>query len=379
MAERIRKGMERVRGSEESPKKEKPTGIGTGIYRPRKLLTTFELGRRRIILPHRGEEQRDDRRMPRILTAADIERKIGVEQRRIAGTTETVAYMGYKAGEEALGEDHKVDLIITSTTHPTSEHVSKEIAKSLKLPEDTPAIDVHAACSGSALAFAYLHEHREEMLGKRILVVASEKITDTLVDLRNGGAELDPSLGQTIFSDGAAAIAFTFGKDIKTHFAGNESLPDARGRTDLIKMSVGDSSFVEPCITYPVAPSPSTPEYPKGFFTQEGGAVYEGVQSAIPDIIRDAVKASTCRPEEIDLVVAHSGSKKMVEALKRRLGEYKLHALYKEGNVSSVSMLYALIDAIDEGLIGKGSKVVLSGFGAGSPDLFSSTVVAELG
>jgi 3-oxoacyl-[acyl-carrier-protein] synthase-3 len=186
-------------------------------------------------------------------------------------------------------------------------------------------------------------------------------------------------LGQTIFGDGAAAVDFTVGRDLIVYYALSKPLADLDGKKDLILMAMGDNKFVEPCVVRPVASSPKLKDFPKGYFSQNGPRVFEDVQNAIPGVIRGAVAKAGFKPTEIDLVVVHSGSKRLVDALRERLSpDFEVYSDYADANMSSVSLLYSFIKAIQEGRIGRGSKVVLCGFGAGSPDLYSSTVVVEL-
>lgn len=342
--------------------------LGIGIYLPEKVLDNDEIERRQIHLPS-----------GKLLSAKQISDKIGVERRHIAGNNETVADMGSAAARIALENKDSIDLIIASSSHPTSFHVAGEIKNILNI-NSAQVLDFHAACSGSALMFAYLLEKGEELQGKTVLLVAAEKFSDSIVDLSYPEAmKLDSSLGQTIFGDGAAAVSFVAGEDLIVHYALNKAIPDLSGKKDLIFMAMGENKFVEPCVTYPVASSLKLKDFPKGYFSQNGPRVFENVQNAIPGLIREAVTKAGFKASDIDLVVVHSGSKRVVDALRDKLSpDFDVYSDYADGNMSSVSLLYSFIKAVQEKKIGKGSKVVLCGFGAGSPDLYSSTVVIEL-
>jgi 3-oxoacyl-[acyl-carrier-protein] synthase-3 len=342
--------------------------IKFAVYLPKKVLTNEDLEKRKIVLPS-----------GRSLTAEGVREKIGVEQRHIAGN-ETVADMGQKAAKEALGDVKDVDFIIASTSHPTNYNLAGELKKRLNLKKEAKTLDIHAACSGVARIFASIYENGEELKGKKILIVAAEKFSHSLVDLLQKDAfELDRSLGQTIFGDGASAIYFTFGKDLITHFALNKSISDPGGRINLISMAMGDNNFVEPCIVNPVARSANHKDFPQGYFTQDGPNVYKNINGAIPLIIREAVKKTGFSAKDVDLIILHPGSKRMVDSLREALSpDFKVYSDYADGNISSVSLLLSFINAIKKSLIGKGSIIVLSGFGAGSPHLYSSTVVIEL-
>jgi len=347
--------------------------FGTGFYLPKKTLTNEDLEKRNIILAS-GRQLRAER----------IKEKIGVLRRHIAGTRETVIDMGYKAALVAIGQNKNskpsnIDLILVSSSFPTPFNIASEIAKKLGAKK-AETLDFHSACSASALMFSYIFDHQKKLHGKNALIIATEKFSQTVVDLSHPEAiKLDSSLGQTIFGDGAAAINFTIGSDIKILSALNRSLPDPNGKTDLILMAMGNNEFVEPCILNPVAASPKHKDYPAGYFSQNGPRVFECVQGAIPEIIHQAVKKANLTPVDIDLVVTHPGSKRLVDALKYKLSpEFEVYSEYEDANMSSVSLLYSFIKALEQDKIEKGSRVVLSGFGAGSPDLYSSTVVINL-
>jgi 3-oxoacyl-[acyl-carrier-protein] synthase-3 len=340
----------------------------TGIYLPEKILDNAELEARNILLPS-GKNLRAER----------IKEKIGVERRHISEKDETVADLGYKAVKAAIGERRDIDVIFVSSSHPTSFHVAGEIRNRLGLAE-AEVLDFHAACSGSALCFAYLFENKNKYFGKNILVVAADKFSDTIVDLRKLDAlKLDPSLGQTIFGDGAVAICFNYGKDIIVHAVNKKSLPDMNGKKDLILMGVGDNKFVQPCIINPVSQSPVNSDYPFGYFTQNGPGVFQVIYNSVPNVIRETVRQANLKPQDIDLVIIHPGSRRVVEAITDALRpDFEVYSDYVDANMSSVSLMYSFVKAMRENRVMKGSKVVLCGFGAGSPDLYSVTVVIEL-
>ena len=345
-----------------------PSAITYGIYLPEQVLTNEDIERQHIVFPS-----------GKLLTAEQIQAKIGVERRHIASKDETVADMGYQAAKNLVTNPDDIAFLAVSTSHPTPYHVASEIQKRLQI-QHAEALDFHTACTGTARIFAYLHEHRQRLAGKKVLVVAAEKFSPTVVSLtRPDAMTLDHSLGQTIFGDGAAAMRFIVGQDIITHAEITKALPNPQGKTDLICMAMGENTFVEPSITYHVVRSPYNKDFPEGYFTQDGPGVFGTIRTMMPDIIRETVHNAGFIATDIDLVIIHPGSKRMVDTLQEALPEFQVYSDYADGNMSSVSLLYSFIKALREERIGKGGKVILSGFGAGSPHLYSSTVAIELG
>ncbi len=340
---------------------------------PEKVVTNSDLEKRNIVMPS-----------GKFLRAERIAEKIGVERRHIADPDETVADLAYKAVLDSFKslperESQETKLILASTSHPVPFHLAGSIKEKLGL-KDSEVMDFHAACSGSAMMFGYLHANKDKYLNKRVIIAAADKFSDTLVDLtRSDAMELDSSLGQTIFGDGAAAVSFVNGVDLRVLSAQDKPLPDPTGGADLIYMGVGENKFVEPCVVKPVACSPKHNDFPNGYFTQNGPKVFETVYKNVPQVIRETVEMSGLKSADIDLVVIHPGSKRVVDALSAALDpDFKVFSDYKDGNMSSVSMLYSFVKALRAGMIGRGSNVVLCGFGAGSPHLYSSTAVVEI-
>lgn len=347
--------------------------IGLGVYLPEKILTNEDLEKRNIVMPS-----------GKLLKAERISEKIGVERRHISEPDQTVADLAYNAVLESFkdlpeSESREVKLILASTSHPVPFHLAGAIREKLGL-KDAEVMDFHAACSGSAMMFGYLHANKDKYLNKRVILAAADKFSDTLVDLtRSDAMKLDSSLGQTIFGDGAAVVSFVYGVDLRVLGAQDKPLPDPAGDTNLIYMGVGENKFVEPCIVKPVACSPKHNDFPNGYFTQNGPRVFETVYKNVPQVIRETVEMSGLKSADIDLVVIHPGSKRVVDALSAALDpDFKVFSDYKDGNMSSVSMLYSFVKALRAGMIGRGSRVVLCGFGAGSPHLYSSTAVVEI-
>lgn len=342
--------------------------IESGIYLPEKILDNNELESRQIIMPS-----------GKLLSALRIYEKIGVRRRHISDKDEDVSIMGEKAAARALAKSNsQINLVLVSSSHPTPFNIAQKINHDLSLKAED-ALDIHAACSGSAYMFAYLFQNSKRFLNKKILMIASEKFSNVIVDLRDKEAmTLDSSLGQTIFGDGASALSFILGKDIIIHYAINKDLVEKQGKTDLIKMGMGNNSFIEPCIINPVASSLRHDKYPNGYFSQNGPKVFEVVHTYVPEIVKEIVDKAGFKPKDIKLVIVHPGSRRLVAALSEKLApEFNVYSDYEDANMSSTSLLYSLINAINKGFINKGDRIVLAGFGAGSPNLFSSTVIIE--
>lgn len=287
--------------------------------------------------------------------------KTGVKRRFIAD--ETVLEMGLKAAQ-LLPLSPSPDMAIFSTSYPDGTNNAFELVNQLNLLTDG-CMNVHAACAGFTLSLSYIFENENRFSQKRILLIASEKYSPTLVDLRSDHD--DPSLSQTIFSDGAVAMSFTEGEDIKILNASSYSFP--KERSACLRMPVDYGLVRHPALTVDI------PASENGYFWMDGRAVYEGIREIVPHLITKTIAGAGLETQQIRMVIPHQASRHMIDALAKRLPTLDFYRDLEDGNWSSASIPKAMARALGEGAISKGDRLVLAGFGAG---LFASVAVIQL-
>ncbi len=273
--------------------------------------------------------------------------------------------MGVKAAR-AVENLENVDAIIVSASYPVGKNVSREIGRHLPVRPKFH-LDIHAACSGFVRGLVYMKEHEEEFDNKRVLFVATEKYSHTLADLREGGINNDPSMAQTIFSDGAVAVVFTYGKDIAIIGYGSKKLP--KETDNYIRMPIDNALMTPPFLEEPVPTSTNK-------FQQDGPRVYEAILLSVPELNRKLIQETGLKAPDIKLAIPHQASGRMISALASRMSDLNVFRDLDDGNFSSASIPKAMIRAIKEGEIQRGNKILLSGFGAG---LYASSAIVELG
>lgn len=340
------------------------SGFSIEVYRPQYALTNEEMQSWNIVTGN-----------GRPRTAAHILDKIGSTHRYVADDSETVVRMGAEAAHKALKGKNSVDFVMVSSGFPTGEDLSQKIGSELglHLGEDE-GLNIHMACSGYAAGLLYLHKNRERFDGARILLLNSEKYHTHLADLRKpDGVKRDPSLAQTIFSDGAVASVFTYGKDIEVLGAKKitpDDLPDEVN--EHIRMPIDENLITGVSITTPI------PESLTGKVSQDGPGVFRTMMSIVPTLATEAVEASGLSEEEIKMAIIHQGSKRMTQGLEEkfagRFGEVAHD--YHEGNFSSGSIPKQLGILFESGRINPGDNLLLAGFGGG---LMGVSLVVKMG
>lgn len=251
-----------------------------GTYYPEQVLTNEEIASWKV---PKGRKP---------LTAQSIYEKIGVKRRFITGEDETALDMGIKAVKSLPNFLESPDMVYFSTSYPDGDNNAEELVRYFDYTPDGFK-NIHAACSGFTLSLSQIFENRERFLGKRILLVASEKYSPTLVDLRSDDA--DPSLAQTIFSDGAVAMSLTEGRDMKILNALSYSFPVEKSAC--LRMPVNYDLVRHPALTVDI------PHSENGHFWMDGTAVYEGVREIVPGLIDTAITGAGLESRQIKMVI----------------------------------------------------------------------------
>lgn len=344
------------------PETETKPQIAFGFYHPETALTNEEI-----------ESWQVRTNGGRLLTAEAIKNKTGVERRFVA-PDEDVILMGLKATGEIINKiDSKFDFLIFTTTYPTGEHLSTKASCFVK-PSPFKTLDIHAACSSFVYAFDYIREYEDWFQSKRVLIVSAEKISPTVPDLKNG--EEDPSLCQTLFSDGAVAVSFVYGRDLKILAIKNYEFNHEESRAlkipvdyDLIYQSLGFGK-----VKFIWGPTPDGDK-----IEMDGKGVYEAVVGKMPGLITETIFDADLSLSDINLIIPHQASRHILNGIAKRLPpELADKTFYdvRDGNFSSAAIPKAWMRAQEEGRIKSGDKIVLATVGGG---LFASVAVVEVG
>jgi 3-oxoacyl-[acyl-carrier-protein] synthase-3 len=101
---------------------------------------------------------------------------------------------------------------------------------------------------------------------------------------------------------------------------------------------------------------------------QDGKEVYKFATKALPKSFELAAAKIGITKDEIDWFIPHQANIRIIETAAKHLGapmEKFIVTLDHYGNTSSASIPLALNEGIEKGLIKRGQKLALIGFGAG--------------
>jgi 3-oxoacyl-[acyl-carrier-protein] synthase-3 len=310
--------------------------LGTGSYVPAKVLTNAELA-----------TQVDT-------TDEWIRSRTGIGERHIAAADEHSSDMGFKAAERALAKAgikaSDLDAVICATLSPDFPWPATACLIQRKLGADKAlAFDVSAACSGLVYAAAVAEGLIAAGTSKYVLVVGTEKLSSIL----------DWSDRNTcvLFGDGAGALV----------------MGPSNGRGVIRSMMLGaDGKQVEK-LYQPgggtVCPaSVDSVSHKLHFLKMEGKEVFKFAVKIMGEASASAVAQAGWKPEEVSLFVPHQANIRIIEAAAKHMGlpmDKVFVNLDRYGNTSAASVGLALDEAVAEGRVKAGDKLVLVAFGAG--------------
>ena len=168
-----------------------------------------------------------------------------------------------------------------------------------------------------------------------------------------------------LFGDGAGATIITGQKSKKA----NKESTTAKILDSMLSSdgSLGELLVIGRGLSHPPYKLGDTigPEY---FLTMQGREVFKHAVRCMSGICLELLKRNNLDISDIDCLVPHQANIRIIEAVGEKLGLTKDKTfvnVHKYGNTSAASIPIALCEAIEEGKIETGQKVLLASFGGG--------------
>ncbi len=272
-----------------------------------------------------------------------IQSHTGIRERHIADEEETTSNLAYKAIEDLLTsynlEASHIDGIVCATAtppdYPGFPSVACMIAEQFGITG--PALDVSAGCTG----FIYALEVARAMIAtgsmKNALVVGAEKLS-SVVNWKDRNTCV-------LFGDGGAGCAL------------------------LEPSKEEETGFIDTLLKAEAAGTKALTIHPeKHAIEMDGRAVYSFAVRTIGSTIETLVKRNNLAMEDIDWIVPHQANQRIIQACSKRYGipEEKFYMnIDRFANTSAASIPLALREMDRAGLLKKGQRILMVGFGAG--------------
>lgn len=307
--------------------------VGTGSALPKKSVTNFD--------------------MADIVDTSDewIRERTGIVERRIS-TGETVASLSAAACERALENAGRnageIDLIIVATCSPEMALPCTACeVQSLLGAKSAVAFDLNAACSGFLFALSTAYAYINSGIYQNALIVGAE-VLSKIMDWTDRSTCV-------LFGDGAGAVMV-------------EACEDGQGLISIAQGSDGTKGMALSCRDRNLANPFVQQEHQIDYVHMNGQEVYKFATRQVPACIQEALDKAALTVEDIDYYVLHQANVRILESVARRLKvdlqKFPMN-LDKVGNMSSAAVPVLLDEINKEGLLKRGMKLVLSGFGAG--------------
>lgn len=299
----------------------------------------------------------------RAMTNADFEKvldtndqwiveRTGIRERRIAADDETTSTMAIAAATAAIKDagitPDDIDLVVMATTTPDQIVPACSPFVSDALGLRCGSFDINAACAG----FAYALVVGASLVGtgaRHVLVIGAETLS-RFVNWDDRGTAI-------LFGDGAGAAVLT----------------PSSGDAQLLSWDLGCDGSAAPLIQIPVGGSkrPARPDNVTGsdhLIHMQGNEVFRRAVRAVVDSAQTTLAGAGMSADEVDVFVPHQANVRIIEAACSRLGipiEKTIVNIDRYGNTSAASIPLALGEALADGRIKDGDRVLLAGFGAG--------------
>jgi 3-oxoacyl-[acyl-carrier-protein] synthase-3 len=283
-----------------------------------------------------------------------IESHTGIRERRIASDGETTASLALTAGLRALEianvKPGELDLIIVATCTP--EHLLPATAC---LVQDrlgatkAGAFDLSAACSGFIFALNMATQAIRSGSIQCALVIGAETLS-RMMDWTDRNTCI-------LFGDGAGAFVLQAAPEPGGVLASVMRSDGSGG--DLLMVPAG-GSFMPPTL--------DTVTTGKHFVQMNGREVFRFATRVMGQATEQVVNEAGFTLDQVELIVPHQANLRILQAAAKNMKipiERCMINLDRYGNTSAASIPLAVCEAIQQGRLKRGDKVVFVGFGGG--------------
>jgi 3-oxoacyl-[acyl-carrier-protein] synthase-3 len=273
--------------------------------------------------------------------------RTGIKERRFAADDEALTDIALPAARAALEqagvEPKSIDLVLCATVTPDMMFPTSSalIADELGMP-DAAAYDLLAGCTGFVYAIAQAYAMLASGLSQRALVIGGDVLSKIL--------DFDDRSTLILFGDGAGAVVMEpVGEG---GFLGFELGADGGGGDSLWLPGSGSRHFDDP----------------DAFIKMNGREVFKFATRVLVSSAEKLLDELGMTVEDVDVYIPHQANIRIIDHAAKKLGippEKVVINVERYGNTSSGSIPIALAEAIEDGRVRRGSKVLMTGMGAG--------------
>lgn len=278
-----------------------------------------------------------------------ISSRTGIRERHLV-KEETTADLSITAGKAALAaagvEPQELDMIVVGTL--TGDYVTPSTACEVQAglgAVNAVAFDINAACSGFMFSLHTVNAYIRCGMCRTALIIGAETLSKIM--------DWSDRSTCVLFGDGAGAvvvraeetglIAFDQGSD-----GSRGKYLSCRGRTNNNPLVQTDKAL--------------------GYTQMDGQEVYKFAVTCVPDSIHKVLAQVGLASDDIKYYILHQANLRIIQSVAKRLkvspDKFPI-SLDRCGNVSAASVPILLDEVNRKGMLQKGDKIIMSGFGGG--------------
>ena len=305
---------------------------------------------------------------PRLLTNADLERMVettdewilqrtGIRERHIVDPGVATSDLAAEAAKAAIAQagltPDQIELIIVGTTTPDTIFPSTACLVQHKIGATRAwGFDLGAACSGFTYSLATAAQFIASGMHQHVLVIGAD-VMSSIIDYTDRTTCV-------LFGDGAGAIVL----------GPADADPDAGGIIDFSAEIDGSGG---PALCMPAGgsfkpASHETVDQRLHYVHQDGQTVFKFAVRKTEEICKRLLVRNGLVPGDIDLLVSHQANRRIIQKASEKLGidaSRVVINIERFGNTTAATIPLALADAIADGRLRPGHRVMLTSVGAG--------------
>ncbi len=273
--------------------------------------------------------------------------RTGIRSRYLAPPGTMASELGLVAARRALemaGVDGgELDLVIVATSTPDFIFPSTACLIQGQLGNrGATAFDVQAVCSGFAYALGIADKFIRSGSHKKALVIGSE-VFSRILDWADRGTCV-------LFGDGAGAVVL-----------------EASASPGILATALHADGSQAGILNVPgqICAGQVTGD---PFLRMDGPAVFKYAVRVLAEVAEEVCAAAGVETSEIDWLIPHQANIRIIDATGRKLGLDRNRVIVtvdRHGNTSAASVPLALDEAVRDGRLQRGQKVLLEGVGGG--------------
>ena len=278
-----------------------------------------------------------------------ITTRTGIRERHLV-KDETTTSLAIGAAKQALAAagvaPAELDLIIVGTV--SGDHVTPSTACEVQAglgAVNAAAFDINAACSGFLFGLHTVNAYIRSGMCKTALVIGAESLS-RIMDWNDRSTCV-------LFGDGAGAAVVR--ADETGLLAYEQGTDGEKGRHLCCPNRTNNNPLIQTDKTL-------------GYTRMDGQEVYKFAVTYVPASILRVLEEAKLQPEDIKYYILHQANLRIIQSVAKRL---KLDedrfpiSLDHCGNISAASVPILLDEVNKKGMLQKGDKLILSGFGGG--------------